>query len=472
MCKQTSSKPLFSWISPKSDGFNLFTKSVVRILSTTVFLVLGNFYTSAQVVFSSTTPGDHTFTVPAGVSILTIEAVGAGGPGGGNPGSQSGGASGGYIKAKINVTSGAIYNYHIGSSRNPVTPPVNDFHANSTYFGQVTNGDATTSLVLAGLGGSGDNLGGVCSNSSFSGTLLFAYLGGSGGDRSTGVNSAGGGGGQPACAAGNGTQGTNASGSAGGGGGSGGVCASSGFGGKGGNFEAIGENGSGIGSGGGGHGLGSIGTPVADDASGIGASGGIIISYATEITTQPLSGSYCKDAIANPLSIAVSASPTLSYKWFSNSSNANSGGTLVATTPTYTPPTGVAGSTFYYVVAASTTSGTSTSNAVEIKVGMVKNITSNQCYITIQAAIDAASLNDVIAIAPGIYSEALTISKNISLDFVADNDVTITTATISNGFELKHNKSFIITSLTNNGIYKGKGWNGAMINNGILSPFN
>ncbi|MFY7879261.1 MAG: hypothetical protein ACOVP6_04270, partial [Lacibacter sp.] len=82
------------------------------------------------------------------------------------------------------------------------------------------------------------------------------------------------------------------------------------------------------------------------------------------ITAQPSTStqSVCKDASAAALSVTVSGSG-LSYQWYSNASNSNTGGNLVdgATLSSYTPSTAVAGTLYYYCIVTGTC-GSATSN--------------------------------------------------------------------------------------------------------------
>lgn len=84
----------------------------------------------------------------------------------------------------------------------------------------------------------------------------------------------------------------------------------------------------------------------------------VTINPNISITTQPTpTQNLCIGAtIATPLSVTTTGGAgTVSYQWYSNTSNANSGGTLIsgATTSSYSPPvfTG-SGNFFYYVVAS------------------------------------------------------------------------------------------------------------------------
>ncbi len=73
---------------------------------------------------------------------------------------------------------------------------------------------------------------------------------------------------------------------------------------------------------------------------------------APQLTTQPLqSQTLCENAI--PITLTVAATGTgLTYQWYSNAANANSGGTKIdgAQGSSYTPSTGTAGTTYYYAV--------------------------------------------------------------------------------------------------------------------------
>ncbi|MFF5994513.1 hypothetical protein AAGS61_07110, partial [Lysinibacillus sp. KU-BSD001] len=77
------------------------------------------------------------------------------------------------------------------------------------------------------------------------------------------------------------------------------------------------------------------------------------------------------------LNVAASGGVSLSYQWYSNTTNSNSGGTPIpgATSATYVAPTGTAGTTYYYVVVTNTDSSatgnktaTATSNVAKVQV--------------------------------------------------------------------------------------------------------
>ena len=90
----------------------------------------------------------------------------------------------------------------------------------------------------------------------------------------------------------------------------------------------------------------------------------------TAITTQPTapSSAYCKGATATALSV-VATGQGLTYQWYSNTNNSNTGGTPItgANLSTHTPATDTAGTTYYYVK-VSGNCGDKTSNAVKVEV--------------------------------------------------------------------------------------------------------
>lgn len=95
------------------------------------------------------------------------------------------------------------------------------------------------------------------------------------------------------------------------------------------------------------------------------------------ITTQPQGASVDVNGTAS-LTVAASCSDgrTLTYQWYSNASNANTGGTKItgATSATYEPPTTGAGTVYYYCVvsdgsgAATAAMEAATSSAVSVVV--------------------------------------------------------------------------------------------------------
>jgi hypothetical protein len=89
---------------------------ILKNLVPLFFLLLA--FTAFSQTFTDNTPGTKTFTVPCGVTSITIEAWGGGGGGqraNGNPSAGGGGSGGGYVKATLAVTLGNNYSYFVGA---------------------------------------------------------------------------------------------------------------------------------------------------------------------------------------------------------------------------------------------------------------------------------------------------------------------------------------------------------------------
>ena len=85
------------------------------------------------------------------------------------------------------------------------------------------------------------------------------------------------------------------------------------------------------------------------------------------ISTQPASADYVTGATVKPLTVVATLDGyTLSYQWYKNTTNSNTGGTVIsgATTNSYTPTlSSTAGTTFYYCVVTATKDGSETLTA-------------------------------------------------------------------------------------------------------------
>ncbi|MFN6387301.1 MAG: hypothetical protein ACK4X2_03205, partial [Bacteroidota bacterium] len=88
------------------------------------------------------------------------------------------------------------------------------------------------------------------------------------------------------------------------------------------------------------------------------------------ITVNPVGFTECIGGSATISVTATGGTPSLSYQWFSNTSNTNTGGTSIsgAISSSYTPPSSSAGTTYYYCVVSASGNGcaTVTSNAATI----------------------------------------------------------------------------------------------------------
>ncbi|MBN2487337.1 MAG: hypothetical protein JXB34_15285 [Bacteroidales bacterium] len=140
-----------------------------------------------------------TFTVPAGVTSITVECWGGGGAGGGtnsnNARGGGGGAGGAYARSVLSVVPGTSYTVTVGGQRNGVAN--NGQQGNPSWFGT-----AATVYAEGGAGGAAPNngrAGGIGSAASSIGDVVFA-----GGDGADGTTTLGGGGGGGAGSTGDG----------------------------------------------------------------------------------------------------------------------------------------------------------------------------------------------------------------------------------------------------------------------------
>jgi gliding motility-associated-like protein len=126
----------------------------------------------------------------------------------------------------------------------------------------------------------------------------------------------------------------------------------------------------------------------------------INVNPAPSITTQPASSSVCLGGTATAMTVSLNSSTvTPTYQWYSNTSNSNTGGTLIpgATNPTYTPPTNTVGTVYYYCVISLSSGGCSslTSAVATVTVSALPTITTQPLLtqtICVGATVNAFSV--------------------------------------------------------------------------------
>jgi hypothetical protein len=106
----------------------------------------------------------------------------------------------------------------------------------------------------------------------------------------------------------------------------------------------------------------------------------VINAQQPSITNQPQGGTVTQgSAITLSVSAGITDTGTLTYQWFRNTTNRNTGGTAIAgaTNATFTPPTDTVGTVYYYAVITNTNNNvngsrttTRTSNAVAVTVNV------------------------------------------------------------------------------------------------------
>lgn len=161
------------------------------------------------------TPGTYSFTVPAGVTSITVSAWGAGGAGGGvvgnnnNPRGGGGGEAGSFVRGTMAVTPGTVYTVVVGSggtgSTSGGTAGTASSFGGSGVFNAIggSGGAGAVNSSRLGAGGNTANTGNVVS-----GTSTASTYGGNGGTATaSGGSSFSGGGGGSAGAGGNGGNG-------------------------------------------------------------------------------------------------------------------------------------------------------------------------------------------------------------------------------------------------------------------------
>ena len=136
---------------------------------TLVLLLIGIIgWAQTTSTISQTTAGNYTFTVPSGVTSITVECYGAGGGGGGSTAafcSSGGGAAGSYVKYTIAVSGGQSYKYTVGAGGLGISN-ASGGTGGSTFFGNSSDGLPSGALVLAvgGAGGITNTVAGTSTN--------------------------------------------------------------------------------------------------------------------------------------------------------------------------------------------------------------------------------------------------------------------------------------------------------------------
>lgn len=204
-----------------------------------------------------TTPGSGNFTVPAGVTSITVEVWGAGGSGGSTDtnGEAAGGGGGAYSRSVITVTPGQVIPFYVGFGSGSINAGEDSWFSSNTFL-MAKGGNSVPMNGQTGASGGSDALG-------------FGDFKRSGGNGTSPTTNSGGGGGSSAGISLNGTNATNQNGAN--------APTGGGNGGNGANNSNPGGTGSIPGGGGGGSRRQSANPAL--QAGGIGGSGQIRISY-------------------------------------------------------------------------------------------------------------------------------------------------------------------------------------------------
>jgi hypothetical protein len=278
----------------------LFRKAVTQLFFSLCLMLCCATSSWGQELLNVTTAGTASYTVPAGVTSITISTWGAGGAGGSVKSNVSGlnargggGAGGSYATTTLSVTAGQVITYIVGAGG---IAPVSGFTNGDTGAGGFSSASIGGNDVIKAPGGPGGasalaataTVNGAGGTAATTGNIGSPYWGGNGG---TGNNGGSGGGGSSAGTASNGNNGFGgATGFA-----AGAAVTAGGAGGAGSNGNNVATAGT-AGSipGGGGGGASSRGTATTYAAGGSGANGKIVITNngvpSTSASTTALSG--------------------------------------------------------------------------------------------------------------------------------------------------------------------------------------
>ena len=384
----------------KEKLYNFCNRDKYKSKNIFVLVLLFMFSVINAQQITETLPGTYNWTVPEGVTSVTVEVWGAGGAGQGVTGKNSaggGGSGGGYVKATLNVVQGTVYQYSIGAGGSSG----ND--GGITYFGSATTikavggkgaGAPITASNVGGAGAPALTTGNVIGNGAF---LVNSAYGGKGGNAAS--NYSGGGG----SSAGDGNNnGNDASGS------TAGNAPLNGYAGGGGltSGRSAGNPG-GIGAGGSG---GRTGNRDNDQLGGSGGNGQIVITYVIQpCSGTPAGGTASLSATTGaPNSIFTasvtggSSTPGITYQWQSASSASGpwvdiSGATGTGATIT---AASIVGTTYYRRVTTCTNSGVESYSTVvsyTTSISYCKPTSSNPSSLYIRDFQFVGTLNSVPA---------------------------------------------------------------------------
>ena len=302
---------------------NLFMETLRRDIGKSIlalFLFLAAMFLAGKSMGQGSQPpytavGTSTFTVPPGVTSITVAVWGAGGAGGGitggNPRSGGGGEGGAFVRGTLSVTPGTQYQVVVGgggtaSNGNGTAGASSSFGGSLFVATGGAGGAGSAANGTFGAGGASTNVGNFVS-----GTSQSNNYGGDGGGGSSNNTASSGGGGGSAGAGGNGGNGASvAAGQQTGGAGTAGAAGTpsapgvAGALGRGSQQDGIGFNASSPGAGGGGARNGNNNTAY---IGGTGGNGQVIITWTCPAATISYPPSICKSS--SSVNVTVDGAP-------------------------------------------------------------------------------------------------------------------------------------------------------------------
>ncbi|MDR1286346.1 MAG: leucine-rich repeat domain-containing protein [Treponema sp.] len=136
------------------------------------------------------------------------------------------------------------------------------------------------------------------------------------------------------------------------------------------------------------------------------------------ITAHPQEAFYFKGTASAALTVTASASDggTLSYQWYQNTENANTGGTPVGIAANYTPLTNTEGTWYYYVTVTNTITDNSDGGV------KVQSLSSNPAEIAVGTSLPSlAAIEAYLAAVPGGGTPASAVTLPVGMALSAAN---------------------------------------------------
>ncbi len=181
----------------------------------------------------------------------------------------------------------------------------------------------------------------------------------------------------------------------------------------------------------------------------------VTVNASTAITTSPVIQSVCLNSSVTALTVAATGSGTLSYLWYSNTTNSNSGGTSIpsAISSSYTPSSTTAGTFYYYAIATSSSScGSATSSAASFTVNALP--IAGTCTVANDACqVSAGEIKISITIAGSNSYTLMGTSSTVSPSPIVGTITTLTNPSPSNVSGII---TYDFTGLSGNAEYKFK----------------
>jgi hypothetical protein len=186
-----------NYLPPETAPFSVERKAVKTSLFLTMLVIFSwNFITAQVTTVTVNGPAAANFTVPAGVTLINIQAWGGGGAGGGstiNNVGGSGGGGGAYTQTNnIAVTPGQIIPYVVGAGGTGVVGLNGNPGVTTTILTLISGGGSGGGFNSGPVGAGGIASGGTTSTNGFDGLLGGASGGNGGASPSGGAGGAGG----------------------------------------------------------------------------------------------------------------------------------------------------------------------------------------------------------------------------------------------------------------------------------------